>query len=221
MNVVCDWVGGGIPTPSDTHRCAPSGQTYLRLAPARLSPPALATTGLLITCVIIFTELQDTSNMIHKWCLVRICTRRQIIISCMETLIAHTCAHTHTLTVTHTLHSRHYTQHVCIGRQKWTSTKRYTEFHIDVWVRYSHEWRHATMSISLEILFELTSDHVSSVTALPPWPRLSDKLFHFSQRCWWLRGNCVSYNISLISFNFIFLNVWLWFLAKVWLSYCF
>ena len=48
---------------------------------------------------------------------------------------------------------------------------------------YSHEWRHATMSISLEILFELTSDHVSSVTALPPWPRLSDKLFHFSQRC--------------------------------------
>ena len=134
MNVVCDWVGGGIPTPSDTHRCAPSGQTYLRLAPARLSPPALATTGLLITCVIIFTELQDTSNMIHKWCLVRICTRRQIIISCMETLIAHTCAHTHTLTVTHTLHSRHYTQHVCIGRQKWTSTKRYTEFHIDVWV---------------------------------------------------------------------------------------
>ena len=32
------------------------------------------------------------------------------------------------------------------------------------------------MSISLEILFELTSDHVSSVTALPPWPMLSDKL---------------------------------------------
>ena len=184
MNVVCDWVGGGIPTPSDTHRCAPSGQTYLRLAPARLSPPALATTGLLITCVIIFTELQDTSNMIHKWCLVRICTRRQIIISCMETLIAHTCAHTHTLTVTHTLHSRHYTQHVnvVISWSKWTRTKPYTVVHIDVWV-HIFTWVEPCNYVHIFGNYVLINlwPHVFSVTA--PWPMLSDKLFHFSQSC--------------------------------------